>query len=169
MPLERHEQDSLRESFLPSIATEAESWKETLHPSPWEACVKPVTASLKTYCGCQDSFTSLPSRVSSSEQVTNPTASFEVTLHTSILLFIKEMADTARSNFCIIYMIKVSMHFSLAMSVYTILAESQESWNFNNSQNENLGYFLLKMVFTNSLHRKMCKHWNTMFGFQYYE
>lgn len=38
-------------------------------------------------------------------------------------------------------MIKVSMHFSFAMSVYTISAESQELWNFNNSQNENLFIF----------------------------
>lgn len=47
--------------FFPALPLRQSS-KETLHSSPWEACVKPVTAPLKTYCGCQDSFTSLPSK-----------------------------------------------------------------------------------------------------------
>lgn len=125
MPLER-QQDSLRDSFLPSIANEAESSKEMLCPSPCEACVKPVTAHLKTFCRCQ-ALHHCPPGASFSEQVTNPTLSFGVTLHTSIFPFIKEMTETTRSTFSLIYMIKTSMHFSLAMSVYTISAKNPET------------------------------------------
>lgn len=159
-----------RESFLPSIATEAESPKEKLHPSPWEACVKPATASLKTHCHCQVSFTSLPSRVSSSPQKeTKPHLSFKVTLHTNVFFFFKEITESTRSNFYLICTIRVSMLFLVAMSVYSISAESQELWNINISQNEIL-FFLLKVVFTNSPYmssRKICRYWNTIFCFQY--
>lgn len=77
-----------RDSFLPSIATKAEPSKEKLQPSPRETYRKPMAASLKMHCQCPVSFTSLPSRVSSSlEKEANPYFSFKVILHTSFFFF----------------------------------------------------------------------------------
>lgn len=104
-----------------------QSSKEKLHPSPQKAYVKPVIASLKTHCQCQVSFTSLPSRVSSSSQKeTKLRLSFKVTLHTNVFLFFKEITEPTRSIFYLICMIRVSMRLHVAMSIYIIAAESQE-------------------------------------------
>lgn len=120
MPLER-QQDSLRDSFLPSIATEAVSSKETLHPSPCETCetcdCTPENILWMSRSLCITGLQGFPPQ----NRKQTPLSPLRL-LCTQVSCF----SLKTRTNFCIIHMIKVSMHFSFAMSVYTISAESQE-------------------------------------------